>query len=316
VTAAPIALRPLAAVAAWWFSPAPARRLGAVRLLVGGFATIYLALRLPHLIGYADFPAHDFVPVGPVSLLDRPPPAALVRLLPCVALAAGVGFTLGWRFRLTGPLFAALLLWVTSYRSSWGMIFHTENLLVLHVLVLGVAPAADGLALDARRRGPVADDGRYGWPLRLLAALACATYLLAGLAKLKFAGTAWVSGQVLRDTVAADNLRKILLGSFGSPLAPAFLTHTWLFGALSVVTLVVELGAPLALVGRRLAAAWALAAIGFHLGVLALMAIGFPYPMSGVAFAAMFRAERPIDRTLGWLRSCRARRATARSAAP
>ena len=35
------------------------------------------------------------------------------------------------------------------------------------------------------------------------------------------------------------------------------------------------------------ASAWA-----FHLGVLALMGIGFPYPLSGIAFASLVPAER------------------------
>jgi hypothetical protein len=54
----------------------------------------------------------------------------------------------------------------------------------------------------------------------------------------------------------------------------------------------VELGAPVALLGRRIAAAWAALAWSFHLGVLALMAIAFPYPLLGVAFLPFFRAER------------------------
>ena len=44
---------------------------------------------------------------------------------------------------------------------------------------------------------------------------------------------------------------------------------------------------------------------GFHVGVLATMAIGFPYPLSGVAFAPFFEVERIWK--LGPLRGLRRR---------
>ena len=39
-------------------------------------------------------------------------------------------------YRVTAPLAALGMLWVTAYRNSWGMVFHTENLLVIHLAVL------------------------------------------------------------------------------------------------------------------------------------------------------------------------------------
>jgi hypothetical protein len=66
----------------------------------------------------------------------------------------------------------------------------------------------------------------------------------------------------------------------------------------------VELGAPAAMAGGRIAALWAAAAWGFHLGVLALMHILFPYPLAGVAFVSMFAAERPLR----WIGERRGRR--------
>ena len=66
----------------------------------------------------------------------------------------------------------------------------------------------------------------------------------------------------------------------------------------------VELGAPFALLGRRVALVWTLAVIAFHLGVFGLMAILFPFPLSGVAFAPFFAPERLIE----WVRARRLRR--------
>ena len=282
-----------ARAAADWLAPeAPAERLAAVRVLVGAFAVVYLTSRIPHLISYVSFPARQFVPVGVMTALAQPPPAAAVYLLVGLTWLATIAFALGWRFRVSGPAAGLLLLVTLSYANSWGQIFHTENALVLFVLVLGITRAADATSLDARGRPAPAPHARYGWPLRLLCLVVVATYLLAGIAKLRWGGPGWMGGTVLRDTIAADSLRKILLGSSHSPIAEALLGQAWLFRGLAVLTLVVELGAPIALLHRRAALVWVLAVLGFHLGVLVLMAIFFPFPLSGIAFAPFFRAER------------------------
>ncbi|HSG82424.1 MAG TPA: hypothetical protein VLC48_09245, partial [Gemmatimonadota bacterium] len=96
----------------------------------------------------------------------------------------------------------------------------------------------------------------------------------------------------LRNLVAFDNLRKIELGDAHSPLGGMLVGHAWLFPPLAVFTLAVELGAPLALLGGRIARIWALLAWGFHVGVVAVMAIVFSYPLLGVAFAPFFAVEK------------------------
>jgi hypothetical protein len=61
---------------------------------------------------------------------------------------------------------------------------------------------------------------------------------------------------------------------------------------LAIFTLVVELGAPIALASPRIARVWAILAWTFHVGILATMAIGFFYPLSGVAFASLVDLTR------------------------
>ena len=46
---------------------------------------------------------------------------------------------------------------------------------------------------------------------------------------------------------------------------------------------------------QRLARGWVLAAWAFHLGVVALMAIAFPYPLSGIAYASFLPVERLLS---------------------
>ncbi len=101
----------------WWLVPAPARRLALLRIAVGGFAVIYLVAARTSLVvtGFADW---QFEPVGVVATFDTPLSPAAVRGLYLAAIGAGVAFTAGWRFRVTGPAFAVLLLWVTRYRKG------------------------------------------------------------------------------------------------------------------------------------------------------------------------------------------------------
>ena len=94
-------------------------------------------------------------------------------------------------------------------------------------------------------------------------------------------------------------MRKIELGSLHSPAAAWIATSPALLVGLSIFTLAVELGAPVALVSPRTARVWAILAWVLHAGILATMAIGFFYPLSGVAFASMLRLDR--SRTLARL---------------
>lgn len=276
---------------------ASAERLGAVRLIVGLFATTYLMARLPALIGLSAHGASSFQPVGPVHLLSRPLPPALVAALAIAALIASIPFLIGWRFRVTAPVFAALLLWVLSYRNSFGMVFHTENLMVLHVISLSFCDAAAAYSLDARDPSRRRSDPRhYGFALTLLNVLAVTAYFLAGVAKLRLSGTDWATGDILRNQIAHDNLRKALLGDWYSPLGAYAIRHPWIFPPFAVLTLIIELGAPLALLGGRVGRYWALAIWSFHVGVAALMWIIFPYPLSFVAYAPLFPVERLVER--------------------
>lgn len=288
--------------------PNPTERLAALRLVLGGFALGYLLLRGPHLLGYAGFSPDRFSPVGVVSLLPAPVSPWVHYLLYLAAVVSGFAFVLGVRFRLVAPVFAALVLWLTSYRNSWGMIFHTENLMVLHLVLLSLFPAADAWSLDARRPARQKHSApNHAWGVLSLSLITTLTYLVAGVAKLHNTGIEWALGDVLRAQVAYDNLRKLELGSFHSPLGVALVPYAWLFPPLGVMSLAIELFSPLCLLGQRSSRVWAVCAWGFHAGVLLLMAVIFFYPLFGVAYASFFPVERlPKLRRVGeWLAGSR-----------
>lgn len=294
---------------------APAARLAAFRVLCGAFAVGYLLVRLPYLLDVVHLDPARWDPPGPLAWLGAPLAPGAAQAVLGVTILVGVAFTAGWRFRITGPAFAVLLLGVLTYRNAWSHLFHTDNLLALHVLVVGLAPAADAWSADARRRrrrdagsgsadlavpaDPTVPGVRYGWPLRLAALVTVLTYVVTGVAKLRYGGAHWLGGDSLLHQVAFDNARKQVLGDSVAPLASAAVGHPALFRPMGPLTLLVELGAPVALLGRRWAVSWVGAAWAFHVGILALMAIAFPYPLTLVAFAPLFRCERLLAPLLG-----------------
>lgn len=296
-----------------FFRPAyPAKRLAALRILIGGLGGLYAAgLAIP-MSSLAAARPKSFSPTGPVALLSAPLPGWALYATIALAALASVPFTLGWRFRVTGPVFAAAFVWVASYRSSFGMVFHTENLLALHLVVLALGDAAAVWSLDAGRRAkdaaPPDDAARFGWPVRLLSIVTVTAYVLAGVAKLRHAGAEWLSGDILTHQIAYDNVRKAALGDAYSPLGAWVVRHAWALRPLAVLSVALELGAPIALVGGRVTKAWALAAWSFHAGVFALMAIFFPYPMLGFAFLSLFAPERILERLIALRERRRARR--------
>jgi hypothetical protein len=285
---------PLSRLWGWYQPPTPLARLQLLRIAIGGYALVYLLTRAVHLNAVVGFPASSFAPVGVVRWLDAPLAAGWVYSLYAAALVTGVTFTLGVGYRACAPLFALLLLWVLSYRHSWGMIFHTDHLLVLHVLLLALAPAG-----GTPRRSPAAPAlvTGYGWVPRVMALITVAAYVVAGVAKLEHTGWSWAGGAALREQVAYDAIRKIELGSTYSPIGTWLVAHAGVFAPLSAFSLATELLAPLALLGTRAALVWCACAWSFHAGVLALMAIAFPYPLSGCAFLPLF----PVERALPWL---------------
>ena len=290
---------------AWLFAPAPAERLAVLRILTGCFAVVYLLVRFPAFAALRDADAGRLDPVGALWLLDGPLPDSVLVGLLVVAVVAGTAFTTGAWFRISGPAFALTLLTLTTYRSSWGQLLHFENLLVLHVLVVGLTRSADALSWDAHRRArgrrELEPSPAYGWPVRLAALTTVVTYVLAGLAKLRLGGLDWLLGDTLRNHVAYSAVRLEVLGGRPSPLAEPLVDQAWLFPPLAVLTVVVELAAPVALLGGRIRDVWVVAAWMLHAGIAALMLVVFPYPLFLVAFAPFYRLEQVAYWVSGFL---------------
>lgn len=277
----------------------PAERLAAFRVVLGVFVSSYLVLRSPVFFELGSRSADRFEPIGVFRLIDRPLVGWVNSAMVISGIALAVAAAAGWRFKVVGPLFAIVLLVLSSHRSSWGQLLHFEHLMVLHAFVVGLSPAADAWSLDARRRSRAgrtvdADAGgdRYGFPLLVASVVVVTTYVIAGIAKLRYGGTGWVAGDTLRNHVAYSASRLELLGGWASPAAALVIDAGWLLVPMAAVSVLIELVAPVALLGGRWRNGWVIAAWLMHAGIYALMLVGFPSPLFLVAFAPLFALER------------------------
>ena len=300
------ATAPARAVPLWRVvdATAPPERLAMLRILTGLFTLVYLVVRLPVFVQLTER-ASGFDGVGLASILGGPLPDGVVLVAIAVTLATGVAYTLGWRFRWLGPVFAVGFLALGSYRGSWGQLLHFENLVALHLIVVSLAPAADRWSLDARagRRPTDREATAYGWPIALAALIVVTTYVITGLAKLRYGGVEWIVGDTLRNHVAYSAARLDLLGGDASPIAGWAVRASWAWTPAAAFAVLVELAAPVALLGGRIRTAWVIAAWLLHVGIAATMLIVFPYPLFLVAFAPFYRVERLWTGRPNWLRS-------------
>jgi hypothetical protein len=226
----------------FWFPETPASRLAILRILIGAYTLWYLVPRYSMFVEIGRTNPALFDPVGVVAFLDQPIPVLAFQILVIATLACNVFFILGWKYRYSGPAFALLLLGVLCYRNSWSMIYHSDNVLVLHALILGLTYAADTFSLDAFMRSRSAsraesasgtargrrsgESWQYGWPIQLMCAVTVITYFLAGVAKVAGPlGWSWGSGEALRSQIAVDAMRKELLGSAAPPWLLLFMTR-------------------------------------------------------------------------------------------
>ncbi|WP_238857849.1 DCC1-like thiol-disulfide oxidoreductase family protein [Poritiphilus flavus] len=280
-----------------WFIPVAPERLALLRIATGLFCLWYLFSRydmLQRMIRNAD----AFEPVGMLSWMKQPLEPNTFWWISLVLIGLNLCFIFGWKFRITGPAFALLALLFFTYRNSWSMIYHNRNALVLHMVILGLVASADAWSLDSwnkRRKGlrKKQENWKYGWPVMLICAVTVGSYFLSGVAKL--AGDLaleWANGSAMRSQVAVDAIRKSVLGAETAPLFNVIYKHTWLFLVMGVFTFLVELGAPLALLHKRLGKLWAVLTFGMHWGIFFIMGITFRYQMSGLIFLSFFEPEK------------------------
>ncbi len=280
-----------------WFIKVTPQRLALLRIATGLFSLWYLLSRfdmLQRVVKNTD----AFEAIGILSWMSQPLSSEVFWWISIGVILLNILYIIGWKFKCIGPAFAVAVLLYFTYRNSWSMIYHNRNALILHIVILGLVASADAWSWDAWKKAkkglkPPKAHWQYGWPIQLICAATVGSYLLSGIAKL--AGDLaweWVSGSAMRSQVAVDAIRKEILGAEAAPLFDFLFEHTWLFLGMGILTFVLELGAPLALVKRRWGMIWAAFTWMMHWGIFFIMGITFRYQMSGLIFLSFFDVEK------------------------
>lgn len=276
-------------------------RPAVLRVATGVYSAIHNIRRRPMFRALHAQDASQFTPVGVVKVLNKPLPPRVANGIFDAAQVVNIAATLGVGHRVTGPLNAALQLWTISYRNSWTMLLHSDNMLTMHQMVLGATRSADALSVDSLLREgtlfPQHLDRSYGAIPTAMNIATVVVYFISGVAKVRGPlGLSWAKGDVLRGQIAVDGMRKDLFGSAKPEAGTALYQQKELFTLLAAVSLAVELGAPLSLVNRRLGQLFALGAWGMHTGIRVVMGIKFKYNVSGVSYLPYFPVGSQLPR--------------------
>lgn len=144
---------------------------------------------------------------------------------------------------------------------------------VPHVFFGGLTVPTLGLLLLSFAEAPRPPDvpsSEWGWPVSLIRLLFAFNYFGAGLAKLRYSGLSWFSG---------DNVQRWLIENAAytsAPLTGWVAARPALCWALALATLALELAFPAAALSRRAARVLAPLAAVFHLGITATLGFFFP----------------------------------------
>ena len=258
-----------------WLTPAIALRQHRTwQTWTGVVLAAYLIVRVRPFTSFVG----TWQPVGVFRILPGPLPNLALWIL----WALSIAWSLLLIRQLRPGLLATVLWWVgptavvvlLSHRSSGGQILWFDILPLLHV----VAIAAAGLRFDSIRAG---------WAMRLAALMTAITYVLAGVAKLRLGGTAWVADGALERHITWSATRLDVLGGTPSPVAAPLVDLGLASVPLALAVVVIELSAPIALFSRRFAWGWSVAAWSMHLVIALTMFVLFHWPLFGVAFAPL-----------------------------
>lgn len=273
-----------------WFTPMPAARLQIIRIITGVFSLWYLVSRFTLIHGLAKTNPSLYAPVGIMQLLGTPPSPWVITVLLLVTILLNIVFITGWKHRWLGPVFGLMLLFIFCYRNSWSMIYHNYNLLVLHIFILGFAPAGGWPRLTETQQR----NWRFGWPLQLMSLVTLLAYFLSAVAKLKGElAWGWLNGSAMRSQVAVDAIRKNLLGVETTALFSSLYQYTWVFTIMGAASLILELLAPLVLfMNKKIQASWVVLVILMHWGIYFIMGISFYHHLSGILYLSFLAPEK------------------------
>ena len=244
------------------------------------FAAV-VAMQIPAEPAYLSLPAPNGLArlVDLTFLLD----ADVFRVCRAAAYVALVIYVLGWAWSATLPYLTLFCIATGSIFNSQGAISHHLQIVPLVLLAQTAAHFAHLLSAsraDSSPRAAAPEDRLISWSLQAIAA----TYLVSGITKLIQSSGAWiiqsplVALQVVKTNEQDfyDTLDPARAGA-GLALAEWMIRHPLVVGVAMTSGLLLELGAPALLLGRRWAMGYGLALIVFHETIHRVMQLHFVY---------------------------------------
>ena len=235
VAAAASADRPralAAAVARWWFAPAPAARIAVLRRVVYAFVVFDIFMLVNDVVPHGYAPADLYRPILIPRLLHLPAPTpAYVQTLRAVLVVAALVGVAGRLPRLAGWVVAVAYLDWIFLGFSYGKVDHDHLALVVALFVLPLAGRTRGVAPRTRTEAAA-------WALRCIQVAAICTYFLSAYAKIRHGGWWWANSATFawalsrRGTELGDALLgypRLLRVSQWGLLVVEFLTPVVLF---------------------------------------------------------------------------------------
>ena len=255
---------------------------GRLRLVFyGGSLVLFAALNGGINFTLSQASPYLYEPKGLAALLGFPylPPGAM-RALMAVTYSAWLCAAIGLLTRPSKWVTAAGLFVVAGYEQAYvSGSNHTHYLLLYSFVCLAISTSDTEWSLDTwlrRRQWPPHSEqdrrvglGETGFPRHALLILVVSLYLGSGLSKLVDGGVGWGDGASLQYYIASQTERT----SFETVtwLRTWVAERRWITAPLAVGTLVIEIGAPLALISRPIRHLFLLAWTAMHLGILLLM---------------------------------------------
>jgi hypothetical protein len=207
---------------------------------------------------------------GGVSVLGIwRPPTLDVRLFPLL-LSAFISSLLAyasWTNRLFGISSLVLYFAIFPGITACNLVHQKSSLIPLVLSILLLSGEFHGPLFYLQPPGEVTDGVQ--WPLICIRLLLAAIYLAIGFDKMMKSGWGWTKGKALRWYL----LEHYLWGGFA--LAVPLLRHPRALRLLSTATVLMQLLAPLIVLGGWIPAIHGVAAVGFHLSTQIFMGIYF-----------------------------------------
>lgn len=269
----------------FWFGPQGAETLGFARL-------VFFALMI-----WFYFPL-DYAPWGGLTpaFANRPLFAFRILHLPIVSETTLGILQFVWRaslvtaciglFTRTSVIVAALLgFYVLGVQGNFGKVGHGEGILILAMCILALSRCGDAWSIDSlirafRSRDPIGQrnrpiSGEYRWPIRMIWLLMSMIFLGAGITKLRWSGLDWITTDNLSTTILSHYYNQPVGNEWKSTIGIWIANHRTLCKVVAGLTILIEIGFPLAMFSRWARAVLVPSAFLAQVGIYVMMGVAF-----------------------------------------